>query len=33
MFRIISKEEFDRLGHMAYFVWIDGKIQFRTNIK
>lgn len=32
MFRIITKEEADRLGRMAWFVFVDGKIQFRTGV-
>lgn len=33
MFRIISKNEADLLKNLAWFVWIDGKIQYRTNVK
>lgn len=33
MFRIITKEEADRLGSLAWFVFIDGRIQWRTNVR
>lgn len=31
MFRNITKEEADRLGRLAWFVWIGARIQWRTN--
>ena len=31
MFCIITKEEADKLGRLAWFVFVDGKIQWRTN--
>ena len=31
MFRTITKEEADKLGRLAWFVWVDGKIVWRTN--
>jgi hypothetical protein len=33
MFRIITKQEADRLGSMAWFVIFDGHIEWRTNVK
>jgi hypothetical protein len=32
MFRTITREEAARLGHMAWFVWVDSKIVYRTNV-
>ena len=32
MFRIITAEEADKLGSLAWFVWRNGKIEFRTNV-
>lgn len=33
MFRIITADEAARLGSLAWFVWRDGKIEWRTNIR
>jgi hypothetical protein len=33
VFRNITKEEADRLGSLAWFVWVNGKIQWRTNVE
>jgi hypothetical protein len=33
MFRIITAEEAARLGALAWFVWVDGKIQWRMNVR
>lgn len=32
MFRTITREEANRLGHMAWFVWVDGRIVYHTNV-
>lgn len=31
MFRTITKEEADKLGRFAWFVWVNGKIEWRTH--
>jgi hypothetical protein len=31
MFRTITAEEAARLGRFAWFVWVNGKIVWRTN--
>ena len=33
MYRIITADEAARLGSLAWFVWANGKLQWRTNVR
>lgn len=32
MFRIVTREEATKLGSLAWFVWRNGQIEWRTNV-